>query len=170
MSILYTERTIRENLIEELVLFAHGTAKTASAIRFRLVRRSDKGKTLESASYLQWYTMLYRLDRCFTYSECLQLLPNPRTITDLFETASHGPIHAKFIRGTFSVNTRDTRLGHPAIRSFISVDRKNAYGCLSSWLHQREPHPALIGIFSWYTGLCHLDGCKVARGKWCTNF
>jgi hypothetical protein len=159
-------QTIHERAIGEFVLFAHGTAIVAVSRRFRL---NDSERPSRRQDFIQWYTMLYRLNPCCANRQCLQLLLNPSFIHALYADRRPQADDA-FLQGTFSVSVRDKRLRSLAVQSFISSNWLYGYTCLSSLMSFREAHLALVGVLYWYAELCHINGCKAARGKWSTNF
>ena len=149
---------IRDELLAALITFAHGTALNSIVLRFYQTYERHK-PTNAPYNFQKWYKIIYQFDPRCASPTCLRLLPSPRSLT---KNAN---------RGLFSVGVRDCRSGYARVRAFISRNRSMIYTCLVSWMRGRDPHPALIGAFLWYSGICHADSsCRAARGKWLTNF
>ena len=157
-------------LVEEFTLFAHATAITGLPLRFRFLTQG----TSPPDNRIRWYSMICALDPRCAKADCLRALPSPVSIylasAKNRNDTTVGSERKLLVRGNFSVSTRESRLGHPGVRSFISLNRSHGYGCLSSWFIWREPHPSLVAAAYWFTELHHVDGCKASRGKDDMNF
>jgi len=164
------EQGIQGRLMEELILFAHGTSTAAIGVRFRFMMNH---KALPpSRNLVRWYSMIHKLSPDCANPHCQRLLPSPASVHGLISGTSMREIKSSnfSLNALYSVSARESRLGYPIIRSFISTNRNFGYHCLQSWTQFREAHPTLVAAFFWYSELCHHDGCKAARGKWPTNF
>jgi hypothetical protein len=146
-------------VMEDLVVFAHGTAVNSIACRFERHRLNPQFTLVNQPSDLvRWYAMLFKVDPWCANSQCFQLLPGPSELT------------GASIRDVFSFGTREARVGHPAIHKFISENRKFGYPCLANLLGFRQPHSVLVALLYWYSHVFHLHGCRPMRGKWAMNF
>lgn len=145
-------------IMEELVLFAHGAAICTIAIREQCMASTVAELSDEPTRLQKWYGRIYKFDPRCASPQCLRLLPSPATL------------ESSAIREAFSIGTIDARIGRPAIRAFISKDRKHAYMCLVELLQRYPPDSTLVGVFYWYSHIYHLGGCKPLCGKWITNF
>jgi hypothetical protein len=149
----------RDELLEELSLFARGVALNNLALRCP-ARRVNVNKTSVNTPWnVQiWYAILLRLNLRCASPGCTRPLPHPSSLTRESSSA-------------FSVGTQQARIGTRRARSFISENRAEGYACLVNWILTREPHPALVAAFLWYGELFHVDvWCKAGRGKWAENF
>lgn len=154
------DSTEADALIQELAIFAHGTALCSLTLRFHTQRlNSNKVRSIVPWDVQTWYAMLYEARGHCGSTSCIERLPHPREVTSR-ETSS-----------TFSVGVRDSRMGSRPVRAFISVNRPEAYPCLVTWLRTREPHPALVTAFLWFGAIFHTEKwCKGSRGKWAENY
>ncbi|KAK0115497.1 hypothetical protein ONS96_013951 [Cadophora gregata f. sp. sojae] len=154
-----TSGSVLRLVMEELTVFSHGTAVLAVARRFEIHSLDVKDAiTAKASNVTSWYSTLFRYDPRCANSQCLRLLPAPA----IAKTAA--------IRQAFSVGTQEARIGHPAIRAFISRNRLHGFPCLLFFILFRRPHGTLVGVFYWLSHMFHVQGCKSSRGKWWANF
>ncbi|PMD48822.1 hypothetical protein L207DRAFT_560408 [Hyaloscypha variabilis F] len=166
-----TERGIQTRLLQELKGFAHAVAVTALEARFGSSRNFPNNTLPVSRKKTSWYSMFYQLYPNCANSSCLRELPNPLSV--FFDMVQFGSIKKaraeQLSNDYYSISTRESRIGYPSVRSFISTNRNFAYACLSGWVNSRNSHPALIVALYWFCEILHID-CKAARGKWPTQF
>lgn len=110
------------NVYKELVLFAHGAAITAVALRFPMASGSfalSDDNQPKDLRMVEWYRELFKRDpRCGNIN-CNRSLPLPHKVGDL-----------RHIRQIFSVATREALVGRLSARFAISNNRADAYPCL----------------------------------------
>ncbi|GAB1740518.1 hypothetical protein NU219Hw_g5619t1 [Hortaea werneckii] len=132
----------------ELVLWINGTVVNAYVLRCKVHYASTAATVIT-----KWYKLLYEYNSTCANPNCLRLLPHPDRV------------QPQYVRGVFSVGTRETRNGRKALRKFISTNRDNAYDCLYYVLRYITADAETVVFIFWFSHLYHNERCKFARGK-----
>ncbi|KAI7334818.1 hypothetical protein KC315_g3581 [Hortaea werneckii] len=132
----------------ELVLWINGTVVNAYVLRCNVHYASTADTVIT-----KWYKLLYEYNSTCANPNCLRLLPHPDRV------------QPQYVRGVFSVGTRETRNGRKALRRFISTNRDNAYDCLYYVLRYILADAETVVFIFWFSHLYHNERCKFARGK-----